>query len=75
LTKQSDSFIKHNARRRGNGQAYGVHPLYHRVNMTNGAEFGVIKDETRIHLHPIWKLSAAFCAYGRGEWAGKACRI
>lgn len=23
LTKQSDSFIKHNARRRGNGQAYG----------------------------------------------------
>lgn len=30
-----------------------VHPLYCRVNMTNGAEFGMIKDETRIHLHQI----------------------
>lgn len=47
-----------------------VHPLCHRVNMTNGTEFGMIKDEAGIHLHQIWKLSAAFCCYGGVEGAG-----
>lgn len=59
--RNGGSFIKDNVGRRGNGRPT-VHPLYHRVNMTNGAEFGMIKDEIRIHLHQIWKLlSAAFC--------------